>query len=62
MKSDRGNTFEVYLGYADVDDYKKVEESVKEGMTPIVVSGAQATLTITEVKTNPLSFLFGSNG
>lgn len=62
MKSDRGNTFEVYLGYANVDDYNKVEESIKEGMTPIVVSGAQATLTITEVKTNPLSFLFGSNG
>lgn len=62
MKSDRGNTFEVYLGYANVADYKKVEESVKEGMTPIVVSGAQATLTVTEVKTNPLSFLFGSNG
>jgi len=62
MKSDRGNTFEVYLGYANIDDYNKVEESVKEGMTPIVVSGAQATLTITEVKTNPLSFLFGSNG
>lgn len=62
MQGDRGNTFEVYLGYANIDDYKKVDESVKQGTTPIVVSGAQAILTVTEVKTNPLSFLFGSNG
>lgn len=62
MESGQGEIFEVYVGYEDVADFQRLVDDTKPGKEPVVLSGEDATLTVTEIATNPLAFLFGSGG
>lgn len=62
MQSGQGDVFEVYIGYQDESDFRRLVDESKPGQEPVILSGESATLIVTEVATNPLAFLFGSGG
>lgn len=62
MQSGQGDIFEVYVGYEDVADFQRLADDTQPGKAPVVLSGEDATLIVTEIATNPLAFLFGSGG
>lgn len=61
-ETNEGETFAVYLGYANPEDKQALAESLKSGATPLITTGSAATLIITEAQSNPLQFLFGAGG
>jgi hypothetical protein len=57
-KSD-GAPYAVYLGYADEADVARVKSQLVPGSIPLYVTGAPATVILTETQSNPIKYLFG---
>jgi hypothetical protein len=57
-EKNNGAPYAVYLGYADEKDVARVKSQLVPGSTPLYVTGAQATVLLTETQSNPIQYLF----